>query len=184
MGLTLDVLHITVKIGGTSFDKSVKRGLKVKQIQERNNKMKRFYVSRVGWRVALVLVVGLSIGLVSFAQTPRGAKGAPMYTPATETTVKGTIEAINQITGRQGWGGTHLELKTESETLDVHVGPSWFLSQNKMTFAQGDEIEVTGSKVKFDNADALLAREITKGGQKLTLRNKNGFPVWSHRGRS
>jgi len=122
--------------------------------------------------------------MVSYAQMPRRPKGAPLYNPATEITVTGTVEAENKITGRQGWGGTHLQLKTESETLDVHVGPSWFLSQNKVTFAKGDQIEVTGSKVKFANADALLAREITKGGQKLILRNENGFPVWSRRGRS
>jgi hypothetical protein len=104
--------------------------------------------------------------------------------PGTEITVKVIVEAVKQVTARQGWGGTHLQLKTESETLDVHVGPSWSLSQKKMSFAKGDQIEVTGSKVKFDNADALLAREITKGEQKLALRDKNGFPVWSRRGRS
>jgi hypothetical protein len=133
--------------------------------------------------MALALVVVLGSGMV-YAQTPRGPKGAPMYNPATETTVKGTIEAVNQMTGRQGWGGTHLQLKAESETLDVHVGPSWFLSQNKITFAKGDQIEVTGSKVKFANGEALLAREITNGDRKLTLRNESGFPVWSRRGRS
>jgi len=146
--------------------------------------MKERYATLVGWRVAFGLVVGLAIGMASYAQTPRGPRGAPVYNPATEITVKGTVEAVHQVTGRQGWGGTHLQLKTESETLDVHVGPSWFLSQKKMTFAKGDQIEVTGSKVKFDKADALLAREITKGDQKLTLRDKNGFPVWSRRGRS
>jgi hypothetical protein len=51
-------------------------------------------------------------------------------------------------------------------------GPKGFFSQNKIAFAKGDQIEVTGSKVKFANTDALLAREITKGEQKLTLRNE------------
>lgn len=132
--------------------------------------------------VALVVVLGTAIA--SLAQMTRGPKGAPMYNAATQITLKGTVEAVKQVTGRQGWGGTHLQLKTESETLDVHVGPTWFLSQNKITFAKGDQIEVTGSKVKFADGDALLAREITKGDQKLTLRNENGFPVWSRRGQS
>ena len=146
--------------------------------------MKRHYGPPIGWHVALALVFALGAAVMSYAQMPRGPKGAPLYNPATEITVKGTVEAVNQIAGRQGWGGTHLQLKTESETLDVHVGPSWFLSQNKVTFAKSDQIEVTGSKVKFANAEALLAREITKGDQKLTLRNEKGFPVWSRRGRS
>jgi hypothetical protein len=139
------------------------------------------------WNHATRMVLGLAIafatGMMAYAQMPRGPKGAPIYNPATEITVKGTVEAVNQVTGRGGWGGTHLQLKTESETLDVHVGPSWFLTQSKIVFAKGDQVEVTGSKVKFANGDALLAREITKGDQKLTLRNENGFPVWSRRGR-
>lgn len=145
----------------------------------RENEMKQHYVSPI-----LALVIGLGTAIVSYAQMPRGPKGAPMYNPATEITVKGTVEAVNQMTGRPGWAGSHLQVKTESETLDVHVGPSWFLSQNNFTFAKGDQIEVTGSKVKYANAGALLAREITKGDQKLTLRNEKGFPVWSRRRRS
>jgi len=142
--------------------------------------MKQYHVLRM----VFALIVALGTELVVYAQMPGGPKGAPMYNPATEITVEGTVETVNQMTGWQGWGGAHLQLKTDSETMDVHVGPSWFLSQNKVTFAKGDQIEVIGLKLKFANADALLAREITKGDQKLTLRNANGFPVWSRRGRS
>jgi hypothetical protein len=133
-----------------------------------------------GMALAAMFAMGM-VALPSRAQTPATRK-APMYNPATEVTVKGTVEAVNQLTGPRGWAGTHLTLKTDKETLDVHAGPSWFLTQNKLTLAKGDQIEVTGSKVKFGDADALLAREITKGDQKLTLRNAQGYPVWS-RGR-
>lgn len=33
-----------------------------------------------------------------------------------------------------------------------------------------DEIHVTGSKVKQDSADLILAREVVKGGDSVTLR--------------
>jgi hypothetical protein len=137
-----------------------------------------------GLDVILALVVVLGSAIASYAQMTHGPRGAPMYNPATEITVKGTIEAVNQMTGRQGRGGMHLQLKTELETLDVHVGPAWCLAQNKVILAKGDQVEVTGSKLKFANGDALIAREITKGDQRLTLRNENGFPVWSRRGLS
>jgi hypothetical protein len=81
-----------------------------------------------------------------------------------------------------GWSGTHLTLKTEAETLDVHVGPSWFLTQNQFSFAKGDQVEVTGSKVKVGTADTLLAREVKKEGKALVLRNPQGIPQWSRRG--
>ena len=106
-----------------------------------------------------------------------------MYDPTTETTVKGTVEEVKQISGhRDGPGGTHLILKTDKETLEVHLGPTSFLEQEKFTFAKGDQIEVIGSKVKVGGADALLAREVKKGDKTLTLRNAQGVPAWS-RGR-
>jgi hypothetical protein len=120
------------------------------------------------------------IALPSLAQMHRGGPGLMrMYNPATEVTLKGSVEAVNQVKGPQGWGGTHLSLKTEKETIDVHVGPSWFLAQNKVSFAKGDQVEVTGSRVKFGDQDALIAREINKGSETLTLRNTQGFPVWA-----
>ena len=119
------------------------------------------------------------------AQTKASATASPVYDPATEVTMKGTIEAVNQLKGPRGWAGTHLSLKTDSGTIDVHAGPSWFLAQNKVSLEKGDQIEVTGSKVKFNNNDALIARELKKDGAAITLRNAQGIPAWSRgRGRS
>jgi hypothetical protein len=56
------------------------------------------------------------------------------------------------------------------------------LEKEKFTFAKGDQIEVTGSKVKIGAVDALLAREVKKGDKTLTLRNAQGVSAWS-RGR-
>lgn len=81
-----------------------------------------------------------------------------------------------------GWNGTHLVVKFDAETLPVHVGPSAYVEQKGFSFAQGDQIEVTGSKIKFEGNDVIVAREIKKGDMVLTLRNKQGIPAWS-RGR-
>lgn len=139
-------------------------------------------VPQVVWRMAVAAMILMGIAFPSLAQTAAARKPAPMYDPATEVTVKGSVEAVKQRTGPQSWAGTHLSLKTDAETLDVHVGPSWFLTQSKISFAKGDQIEVTGSKVKFENSDALIAREIKKGDKIITLRNAQGIPAWS-RGR-
>jgi hypothetical protein len=72
-----------------------------------------------------------------------------------------------------------LIVKTDKETLEVHLGPTAFLEKEKFTFAKGDQIEVTGSKVKIEGADALIAREVKKGGKTLTLRDAQGVPAWS-----
>jgi DNA/RNA endonuclease YhcR with UshA esterase domain len=107
----------------------------------------------------------------------------PMYDTKTEATVSGTVEAVKEANSHQGWHGTHLEFKTADGTLDVHVGPSWFLNKQKFTIAKGDQLTVTGSKVRYNNADALIARTIKKGDSEITLRNAQGIPAWSRGGR-
>lgn len=75
--------------------------------------------------------------------------------------------------------GTHLVLNTNKESLIVLVGPSSFLTEKSFSFAKGEQIEVTGSKIKYGGSDAIIAREIKKGDQVLTLRDDNGVPEWS-----
>jgi mono/diheme cytochrome c family protein len=105
--------------------------------------------------------------------------GGRGYNPSTETTVKGTVEEVKQLPMRGGPGGTHVTLKTDKGVLDVHLGPSAFLAERHFEISKGDQIEVTGSKMSIDGTEALVAREVKKGSQVLTLRNANGIPLWS-----
>lgn len=89
-----------------------------------------------------------------------------------------------EVTGRQGWNGIHLTLRADNQTYDVHVGPFDYVSKNGFTFSGGDQIEVTGSRIKVGGTDTMIAREIKKGDKVLTLRNSQGIPMWSGRGRS
>lgn len=117
----------------------------------------------------------------ALAQKQRGpGKGMPKYDPASEVTVKGTVEKVVEHTSPMGWKGTHFTLKSEkNETLTVHLGPSAFLEEEGFKLAPGDEVEVTGSKLNYDGEDALVARMVKKGDKTLTLRNAQGIPQWS-----
>ncbi|HVZ20357.1 MAG TPA: hypothetical protein VG871_04805 [Vicinamibacterales bacterium] len=108
----------------------------------------------------------------------------PRYDAATEATVHGMVSDVQHVpsTGRGG-GGLHLLVTTDGDTLDVHVGPESFASSKGFTFAKGDHVMVVGSKVTQDGKPALIAREITKDGKVLTLRDARGFPLWSGRRR-
>ena len=123
----------------------------------------------------------LSVALAS-AQTPKAGKAGRMYDPATETTFKGTIEAVTQ-NARGQMMGTHLTLNAGQETRDVMLGPSSFITSNGFSFAKGDSIEVTGSKIAMDGAEYVVAREVVKDGKTLTLRDKSGTPRWSGGGK-
>jgi DNA/RNA endonuclease YhcR with UshA esterase domain len=130
---------------------------------------------------SLFTLISIAALAVPTALAQRGVRqgGIPKYNPATEVTVRGTVEEIRQVTGRRGWAGTHLTLKTDGGSLDVHLGPSNFVAAKKFAISKGDQVEVIGSKVQYQGHDALVAREIKKGNHTLTLRNAQGIPEWS-----
>jgi hypothetical protein len=125
------------------------------------------------------MVIACALPLASSQGMGGGMGGARMYNPATETTVNGTVEKVATISGRSGWSGTHLDLKTDSGIVDVHLGPSAYLSSKGFQFANNDQLEVTGSKVMYQGHPAIIAREVKMGGKVLTLRNAQGIPEWS-----
>jgi len=129
---------------------------------------------KLGFIAAIVFTAGIGFSLFAPAQ-----RGGRIYDASTETTVHGTVTAVNTVTGRRGWNGVHLIVQSGDEKSEVHIGPSTYISSKGFTFAKGDQIEVVGSKVTLNGANTLIAREITKEGKVLTLRDKQGFPLWS-----
>lgn len=113
----------------------------------------------------------------AFAQGMGTGPHGRMYNPSTETTVSGTVEQVRVMSRGGGWGGTRLDLKTDSGVFEVHLGPSSYLTSKG--FTKGDKVEVTGSKQSFQGHDALIAREVKMGSKVLTLRNAQGIPEWS-----
>lgn len=132
---------------------------------------------------AALLIVGAAS--FAFAQAPRaGRQGSRIYDVKTETTIKGTVEAVETIAGpggrgRRGLGGTHLVVKTETENLEVHMGPAAYLAEKQITIAKGDAVEILGSRVTIDGKPVLIARQMKKGDQTWALRDSSGRPLWS-----
>lgn len=148
------------------------------------------FAARFCWPSAVLVVL---ISLQSAAQMGRsreqGTMADPFYNTASEVTVSGTVDDIQQMMGAgsasqtwscpRGWTGTHLMLKTDVGILPVHVGPSAYLAAKNFTVAKGDKLTILGSKVQYQRSDVLVAKRITKGSQVLTLRNSAGFPMWT-----
>jgi hypothetical protein len=129
--------------------------------------------------------LSLSLVIVALATVAYAQRGGGNYNPATEATMTGTVESVDHMPSPgRGGGGLHLKLTAPSGPIEVHVGPSSFVASKNMTFAKGDTLTVIGSKVTMSGQEVLIAREITKGDQVLTLRDAKGFPLWSGRGRS
>jgi hypothetical protein len=111
-------------------------------------------------------------------------KGAALccqdYNSKKVTMVSGEIVEIERVACAKGKSkGVHLTLKIAEETVEVHLGPAWFLDEQEAKFSSGDKIEVMGCRLEQGGKHALIAAKIKKGDGVLVLRDKEGWPVWS-----
>jgi hypothetical protein len=150
-------------------------------------------------KIGMVVLVGL-LGLILangvWAQPgmgPGGGQGrgwgagdpySRMYNPKTVETLSGEVVSVEKFTpGQKMSYGVHFTLKTDKETIPVHLGPSWYVEKQPVTVAQGDKVEVTGSRITYQGKPAIVAQEVKKGDQVLKLRDANGVPAWAGQGR-
>ncbi|HBL22587.1 MAG TPA: DNA-binding protein [Deltaproteobacteria bacterium] len=136
-------------------------------------------------------IVTLGLTAESFAQ--RGAMkwkgsggwgpGTPynrMYDPAKVETISGTVESVGTAIPMKGmYAAVTLAVKTDKETIAVHLGPEWYIGRLDAKIAKGDTVEVKGSRVAFADKPAIIAAEVKKGDNVLALRDSAGIPVWS-----
>jgi len=103
-----------------------------------------------------------------------------MYDPKAMETISGEVIGVDRITPAKGMsGGVHMNVKTDKETISVHLGPSWYLENQDVKIEAKDKVEVKGSRISFGGKPALIAAEEKKGDEVLKLRDDAGFPVWS-----
>ncbi len=131
-------------------------------------------------KVALLTSLMIALAAITVAaQVPRGPR---LYDVTTEVTLKGTVEEAEFVSGPGPGGGLQLlrlKLKTDKETVLVHLGPRFYLEQHNFKVAKGDVVEVIGSRVKVAEEEVVLAREIAKGETRLKLRTEAGIPLWA-----
>lgn len=142
-----------------------------------------------GYLKVVVVAASALLATAAHAQGGPGPRGGGwgsggqyqrLYDPKTVETVKGDIEKVERITPMGGMSaGIHLLLKTDKETVSVHLGPEWYLSQQEVQLAPKDKVEVKGSRVTINGKPALIAAEVVKGDEVLKLRDDSGVPAWS-----
>ncbi len=127
----------------------------------------------------IFLFLFISALLVVSAVAQKAAKPAPpKYDLQTETKIKGTIDEVKLPAKGSEKEIAHLLVKNGADTLDIYLCPKAFMDDMGMDFSKGDEISLTGSKIKQGDADLVLAREIVKGNNTFALRDAKGAPVW------
>ncbi|MEK7263137.1 MAG: hypothetical protein AAB071_01325 [Bacteroidota bacterium] len=103
-----------------------------------------------------------------------------MYDTESEETISGKIVHIETT---QHGAGVHLQVQTNSDTISVRVGPSWYLDEQNVSFKENETVKITGSKITNDDETFIIASTIKTSDDKITLRNDEGFPLWRGYGR-
>src|SRR3989304_6236722 len=85
----------------------------------------------------------------------RGAQYQRMFDPGTVETLAGEVTSVARMVPRKGMSsGIHLQLKTETGTLPVHLGPAWYIERLGIKIVKGDKLEIKGSRVTVEGKPA------------------------------
>ncbi|HOM08391.1 MAG TPA: DNA-binding protein [Syntrophales bacterium] len=103
-----------------------------------------------------------------------------LYNPANMVTLSGEVIGLEQTVPMKRMNqGIALVVKTEKETVTVHLGPNWYMERLDTKIAKGDQVEVKGVRTTLAGKSVVLAAEVKKGDSVLVLRDSSGVPVWA-----
>jgi len=119
--------------------------------------------------------------LPAFCQQPGRDGGAPKYDQKTESKAKGVVDEIKTFTLGSRKDFIQLIVKDGDEKFQAYVCPKPFEDEMGISFNKGDEITLTGSKIKQQDVEVVLVRELVKGTDTFVFRDSKGNPVWDWR---
>ena len=103
----------------------------------------------------------------------------PKYDLRTETKMKVTVDEVRLPPKDSEKEVAHLLVKSGTDSVDVYLCSKSYFDLMGMSFGKGDEVTLTGSKVKHGETDLILARKVVRGNDTFVLRDKKGNPFWN-----
>ena len=144
--------------------------------------------------IVLSALASLSLALAASAETaPKAQSPAPAahaagtkaHMAAHHQTAAFDAKTVETLSGEvvEVMGATKkdpmvcLQVKTDKETIAVKLGPEAFLGKQSTQIKAHDQVEVTGSRVTVQGKATILASQVKKGSDVLTLRDAKGTPA-------
>jgi hypothetical protein len=118
---------------------------------------------------SVAVLIVLLASAVCGAQTAQAVK----YDKSSEIKIKGVVDDVSTSDNF-----VHVMLKTDKGVVNVMMAPEKFLKEIEVTFAKGDALQVTGSQATVGDAPVLLAREVNRNGDVMTMRDESGKGAW------
>jgi hypothetical protein len=121
-----------------------------------------------------LLLSGATITLVS---QPTHANYT--YAPTSEQTMHGwVVETRDFQCPVTGTVGSHITVKSEAGSIEVHLAPASFMKQYEINIRKGDNVTVVGSRIMFEGKGALIAKSVAIGNETYNFRDQSGRPLW------
>ncbi len=130
-------------------------------------------------KIILGAVMTLAMITPAFGGGKDPAAGVPQYNVKAETDFVGTILKVREVPVGEAFAGIHLTIQAKGDPIDVFLGPADFIKLMAMPLHVGmKDVGITGSRVKFEGNDLVLARELRIEKTVLSIRDETGFPNW------
>lgn len=134
--------------------------------------------TRVLFGVFTLLLLGATHTLVSQDKNSSTQPGY-IYTPTAEQTMRGwVVETRDFHCPVSGTMGSHITVKNETSSIEVHLAPASFMKQYEINIRKGDNVTVVGSRISFEGKTALMAKSVTVGRETYNFRDPAGRPLW------
>jgi hypothetical protein len=99
---------------------------------------------------------------------------APKWNPATVETISGKLVGV----WRDKHYGVVVGIDTDKDDVVLlSVGPAYFIDP-KITFAAGDQLEATGSRVHYHEMVEMLVSTLKRGDLTVHVRSAKGKKRW------
>jgi hypothetical protein len=126
-----------------------------------------------------IITLALMAGLPAIGGERDPAAGVPQYNVKTELGIKGTIVKVREVPAGNAYAGIHLTIQSKTDAIEVYLAPTDFIQLMRIQLNVGEKnVGITGSKVKFEGEELVLAKELRIENMVLTLRDEKGFPTW------
>jgi hypothetical protein len=128
----------------------------------------------------ILVLVAISLAILYPAQAAQNAPAIPKYDKSTEAVFKGIVQEVrDRRCAMSGGVGSHLVMRlTDGKVIEVHLSSTRFVHQYEVVFHPGDELEITGVKVNFEDVETIFARKIKRGTDEFLFRDNDGKPIW------
>jgi hypothetical protein len=136
-------------------------------------------MNRTRFIVPLLLLAFLAATALVPQEKNVAAPHGYAYDQANQQTFAGTVvETKDYNCPVSGTVGSHITVKSDSTSMEVHLAPASFMKQYEIIIHNGDRVSVLGSKINYDGKPALIARSVTVGRDTFNFRDPKGAPLW------